>query len=130
MGVLKPQYHFAWNEWIKFAWTTTELELTEPVHIKKVDEDTAAQETAVPVITQEPKTKHVKLWDNRTSDVNLQSAALDRRIQEPPAAALKDVEKKSYYASALKPSVVSGLRWERNQPYRWSHAPPCAVATR
>jgi hypothetical protein len=35
-GVLKPQYHLTWNEWIKFLWATTELELTEPVHIKKV----------------------------------------------------------------------------------------------
>ena len=35
-GILKPQYHFTWNEWIKFVRVTTESELTEPVKTNKV----------------------------------------------------------------------------------------------
>ena len=35
-GILKPQYYFTWNEWIKFVRVTTESELTEPVKPNKV----------------------------------------------------------------------------------------------
>ena len=76
----------------------------------------SAQETAVPA---EPKTKHVKWCDHRPSDNNLQSAPLDRCIQEPPVAPIWGqyyVQKEPYYAR--KPIPPGG--WERNQQNKWS----------
>ena len=75
----------------------------------------AAQETAVP----EPKTKHVKWWDNRPSDGNLQSAALDRSIQEQPVAPIWGQyygHKEPYYAR--KPIPPCG--WKRDKQNKWS----------